>query len=114
MGATPDFNNIDPGTITPEELAELMDQVLKGVRGHVNALDALSGEEIWNYQTGGAVYSSAAVVDGVMYIGSMDSNVYAFGTSDQIEFGDLTTYLIIGIIIIVVVVLGLALFRKKK
>jgi len=49
-----------------------------------------------------------------LYIGSMDSNVYAFGPSDQIEFGDLTTYLIIGIIIIVVVVLGLALFRKKK
>ncbi len=112
MGPAPNLN--DPGSYTPEEIAEIMSVVLKGRRGHVYALDASSGEEIWNYQTGGAVYSSPAVVNGVMYIGSMDSNVYAFGPSDQIELGDLRTYLIIGIIIIAVVVLGLVMLRKKK
>lgn len=33
--------------------------------------------EMWNYQTGSAVYSSPAVVNGVVYVGSEDQNIYA-------------------------------------
>ena len=112
MGPTPDLN--DPGSYTPEELAEFFSVVLKGRRGHVYALDASSGEEIWNYPTGGAVYSSPAVVDGVMYIGSMDSNVYAFGSSSQSDLDIPITYIIAGLVAVIVVVVVVLMFRKQK
>jgi len=113
MGPVPNLN--DPGSYTQEEIAELMSVVLKGRRGHVYALDASSGEEIWNYQTGGAVYSSPALVDGVMYIGSMDSNVYAFGPATSLlDLSDLTIYIIIAVIITAVVIVGLIILRKRK
>jgi outer membrane protein assembly factor BamB len=32
----------------------------------------------WSYTTGQAVYTSPAVADGVVYVGSYDGNVYAF------------------------------------
>jgi len=112
MGPVPDLN--DPGSYTQEELAEFFSVVLKGRRGHVYALDASSGEEIWNYQTGGAVYSSPAVVDGVMYIGSMDSNVYAFGVSTQSDLDIPLTYIIVGIVAILIVVVVLVMLKKQK
>jgi len=50
----------------------------QGLDAHVYALDALSGEELWNYTTDGAVVSCPAVVDGVVYFGSEDGySVYA-------------------------------------
>ncbi len=36
-----------------------------------------SGTLAWSFATGGSVYSSPAVVDGVVYMGSQDGNVYA-------------------------------------
>ena len=39
------------------------------------------GTLLWNFTTEGAVSSSPAVVDGVVYIGSQDSNLYAFNAS---------------------------------
>ena len=40
-----------------------------------------SGAAEWTYTTGDFVYSSPAVADGVVYTGSGDGNVYAFGLS---------------------------------
>ena len=40
-------------------------------------MDADSGELRWRYETGDAVFSSPAVVDGVVYVGSSDSYLYA-------------------------------------
>jgi outer membrane protein assembly factor BamB len=34
---------------------------------------------VWKYVTGGAIYSSVAVSDGRVYVGSDDGNLYAFG-----------------------------------
>jgi outer membrane protein assembly factor BamB len=34
---------------------------------------------VWSFQTGGPIYSSAAVSDGLIYIGSDDGTIYAFG-----------------------------------
>jgi outer membrane protein assembly factor BamB len=44
--------------------------------GNLYALDAASGAKLWNYSipVGG---SSPAVADGIVYVGSFDSNVYA-------------------------------------
>jgi PQQ-like domain len=35
--------------------------------------------ELWSFTTGSEVFSSPAVANGVVYIGSFDDNVYAFG-----------------------------------
>ena len=43
------------------------------------AFDAATGQFLWGYPTGGAVYSSPAVANGVLYGTSADSNLYAFG-----------------------------------
>ena len=43
----------------------------------IYALDASNGDLVWNFTTGGPVYSSAAVDDGIVYIGSRDHNIYA-------------------------------------
>ena len=44
---------------------------------NVYALNATSGDKLWNYTTGGAVASSPTVVNGEVYVGSDDGNVYA-------------------------------------
>jgi hypothetical protein len=88
--------------------------VLKGRRGQVYALDAMSGEEIWSYKTGGAVYSSPAVVDGVLYIGAMDSNVYAFGSPIQSGLDMPIVYLAVGVIVIIIVLGAVVFLRKQK
>jgi PGF-CTERM protein len=36
---------------------------------------------VWNYTTGSEVYSSPAVANGTVYVGSSDSNVYALNAS---------------------------------
>jgi outer membrane protein assembly factor BamB len=46
------------------------------------ALNAATGETLWHYETGGAVDSSPALVDGVVYVGSDDHYVYALRASD--------------------------------
>ena len=41
------------------------------------ALNASTGAKLWSYTTGSNVYSSPAVANGVVYVGSYDGNVYA-------------------------------------
>lgn len=42
-------------------------------------LDAATGAHIWSYTTGDGVQSSPAVADGMVFIGSYDKKIYAFG-----------------------------------
>ena len=42
------------------------------------ALDAATGEQLWSYTTGGNINSPPTVVDGSVYLGSFDFNLYAF------------------------------------
>lgn len=44
---------------------------------NVYALDARTGEALWAFHTGGAVYSGATVDQGTVYIGSSDMTLYA-------------------------------------
>ena len=46
--------------------------------GAVLALDRGTGEPVWQHQTGGLVFSSPLLVDGVVYVGSADGALYAF------------------------------------
>jgi outer membrane protein assembly factor BamB len=43
----------------------------------VYALDAKTGIRLWSYPTGYIIFSSPAVANGVLYIGSHDHKVYA-------------------------------------
>jgi outer membrane protein assembly factor BamB len=45
--------------------------------GNVYALDALSGDVKWKFQTGNVVHASPAYADGVVFFGSWDSYFYA-------------------------------------
>jgi len=45
----------------------------------------------WSFTTGGPVGSSPAVVNGVVYAGSEDNNVYAFNASTGTELWNYTT-----------------------
>ncbi len=47
--------------------------------GNLYALNASTGALLWKYTTGSLVQSSPAVVNGMVYIGSIDGNLYAFG-----------------------------------
>ena len=50
-----------------------------------------NGAKLWNYTTGGFVNSSPAVVDGVVYIGSNDGNVYALNATKGDKLWNYTT-----------------------
>jgi outer membrane protein assembly factor BamB len=54
--------------------------------GYVYALDALTGDIVWRYKTEGAVQSSPAISNGILFVGSNDGNLYAIGTSIVPEF----------------------------
>ncbi|MGD0716776.1 MAG: PQQ-binding-like beta-propeller repeat protein, partial [Halobacteriota archaeon] len=43
--------------------------------------NATTGAKLWNYTTGGYVFSSPAVVNGTVYVGSSDGNLYAIGNA---------------------------------
>ena len=45
---------------------------------------------LWKSNTGGAVYSSPTVVNGVVYIGSLDGNVYALNSGDGAKIWNCT------------------------
>jgi hypothetical protein len=49
----------------------------------VYCLDAGTGAKIWAYATGDWVVSSPAVVDGKVYVGSLDNKVHCFGLPDS-------------------------------
>ena len=53
--------------------------------GKVYAYDAESGEEVWQFTTGGKVWSTPLIHDGTAYFGSHDKNLYAvsMATGDQ-------------------------------
>jgi hypothetical protein len=50
--------------------------------GWFYALDALTGDLRWRFQTGGSIMYSAAYKDGVVYFGSNDACAYALDASD--------------------------------
>ena len=46
-----------------------------------NAFNAATGAVVWTYTTGSAVFSSPAVANGLVYVGSFDDKVYALNAS---------------------------------
>ena len=57
---------------------------------NVYALNAKTGAKLWSFTTGSSVTSSPAVANGVVYVGSYDGKVYAFGLNKvQSKLGQL-------------------------
>jgi len=54
-------------------------------------LNASTGARIWNYTTGGAVASSPAVADNIVYVGSNDNNIYALDAATGTVVWNYTT-----------------------
>jgi outer membrane protein assembly factor BamB len=57
----------------------------------VLCFDAVTGQLIWNYVTGGPVSSSPAVANGQVFIGSGDANVYCLNLSNGTKIWNYTT-----------------------
>ncbi|MDD4875905.1 MAG: PQQ-binding-like beta-propeller repeat protein [Dehalococcoidales bacterium] len=55
------------------------------------ALNAVTGDKLWEYNTGGWIESSAAVVNGVVYFGSNDGKLYALDAYSGEKFWDFET-----------------------
>ncbi len=81
------------------------------------ALNAQTGDLVWSYQTGGNIYSSPAVVNGIAYFGSYDGNLYAVGqlaNNSSSGISNLTYYAIVAAVIVVIVVIAaVAVLRKQ-
>ena len=54
-------------------------------------MNAISGAYLWSYATGNWVDSSPAVVGGVVYIGSVDDNVYVLNATSGTQLWNFTT-----------------------
>jgi outer membrane protein assembly factor BamB len=52
-----------------------------GSGNEVISLNAATGSLLWSYATGNTVFSSPAVANGVVYVGSYDNHVYALNAS---------------------------------
>ena len=79
--------------------------------GYVYALNATNGVQLWNYTAGGAVYSSPAVVNGVVYAGSADGYVYALVSSPVIP--EFSTALLLPTFMLATLV-ALVICNKKR
>ena len=65
-----------------------------GLNPYENVLSRTTAPDLglrWSYSTGGNVYSSPVVANGVVYVGSNDNNVYALNASTGAELWQFTT-----------------------
>ena len=54
--------------------------------GVFHAIDRKTGKRLWKFETGGEIYSSAAVVDGRIIFGSYDNNLYCLNADGTLAW----------------------------
>jgi outer membrane protein assembly factor BamB/chitodextrinase len=54
----------------------------------VYAVSRITGQEVWNFSTGEAIWSSPAISNGIVYIGSNDNKVYAIHATNGTKAWD--------------------------
>lgn len=57
----------------------------------VNVGSSTNPTLLWNYTTGDSVYSSPAILNGVLYVGSLDGNIYALNATNGAKIWNYTT-----------------------
>ena len=66
-------------TPEPEPEPDVAETVFVGNYDHnLYALDAATGVKKWESATGGEIYSSPSVANGIVYVGSNDKKLHAF------------------------------------
>jgi outer membrane protein assembly factor BamB len=58
--------------------------------GYSTSMAPNTNQSLWNYTTGNYVYSSPAIVDGVVYVGSYDGKVYALNATTGVQVWNYT------------------------
>src|SRR3990170_8894050 len=58
--------------------------------GYSSNTNPSTNQTLWIFHTNGKVWSSPAVVDGIVYFGSLDHHVYAVKASDGTKIWDFT------------------------
>ncbi len=48
----------------------------------VYALDAATGDKLWEFETGDKIWATPAISDGILFIGSFDNKLYALNAAD--------------------------------
>jgi len=79
--------------------------------GKIYALNTANGAKIWSYSTSGYVESSPTVVDGVLYIASLNGKIYSLGSLPPSSNSSLVVF--VAVVIVVIVLSGVFLYRKK-
>ena len=69
----------------------LLAVLFAGLVSVVTGSNMSNGKLMWSYTTGGPVSSSPAVVNGVVYIGSSDGNIYALNATTGEKLWSYTT-----------------------
>jgi outer membrane protein assembly factor BamB len=59
--------------------------------GYSTSTAPTTNDTLWNYTTSGGVYSSPAVADGMVYVGSFDDRIYCLNASTGTQIWDYTT-----------------------
>ena len=69
----------------------MLGRTLDNNRNYPENLNMTNFVNLWNYTTGGWILSSAAVADGIVYIGSNDNRLYALSASNGTQIWNYTT-----------------------
>ena len=72
------FNNSSPAVVGARVYIGSND-------GNIYALNAVTGEDLWNFKADDEIESSPAVAEDVVYFGSSDGYVYALDARDDAE-----------------------------
>ncbi len=68
----------EPGQVIPG-LVYSNGLIIDGTGSTLEVLDASTGTRLYSYTTGGLLYAAPSVVNGQIFTGGVDGNVYAFG-----------------------------------
>jgi len=59
--------------------------------GYIYAFNAVTGDKVWSYKTGGKINSSPTIAGGVVYVGSCDNSVSALDSATGSRVWSYTT-----------------------
>ena len=73
-----------------------------------------TNQTLWVFKTGGNIYSSPAVVNGVAYFGSYDGNVYAVGKLASSSGVPAVIYYVIAAVIVIIIAIAIAVVALRR
>jgi len=109
---------MDEGLTTAPAIAGNTIYVTSTLANKTYALKLQTGDFMWSFQTGGNIYSSPAIVDGVAYFGSYDGNLYAVGqnmdANNESGIPNVVYYGVAIVVLVVIIVVAVVVLRKQR